>query len=198
MTVYRVIWRGLCCVLLAAGVAAGAVLLPGELWVPVVFVAVVLTLTTAAAGVVAGRRAPVTPHSVLRPVTICLAIFGVLGLAAVLHEGAAYLLVLLAASSPWAIEWCPRRLGRHPAPPPAPVSTGQLCREWHESYQALSQAATLSARLRIVKARERCLDELERRDPAGLQAWLASTASAGGDPTRFLATPDKPLDQDPT
>lgn len=36
-------------------------------------------------------------------------------------------------------------------------------------------------------ARQRCLDELERRDPDGLHAWLGSNASAGGDPSRFLA-----------
>ncbi|MEU4287224.1 hypothetical protein AB0E63_03300 [Kribbella sp. NPDC026596] len=34
--------------------------------------------------------------------------------------------------------------------------------------------------------RQRCLDVLERRDPDGLHAWLASAASAGGDPNRFL------------
>jgi hypothetical protein len=50
----------------------------------------------------------------------------------------------------------------------------------------LRDAATPAARLHLVELRQHCLDELERRDPAGLSAWLASTASAGGDPSRFL------------
>ena len=77
------------------------------------------------------------------------------------------------------------------------VSTAQLCREWHESYEALQQAATSVARLRIVMARQRCLDELERRDPEGLNAWLWSNASAAGDPSRFLGgnhSPAPPTD----
>jgi hypothetical protein len=66
------------------------------------------------------------------------------------------------------------------------VSTSQLCREWLESYQALSQAESPRALLRIVMARQRYLDDLERRDPDEIHAWLASAASAGGDPSRFL------------
>lgn len=38
-------------------------------------------------------------------------------------------------------------------------------------------------------ARQRCLDELERRDPDGLHACLSSPASAAGDPRRFLDGP---------
>jgi hypothetical protein len=48
-----------------------------------------------------------------------------------------------------------------------------------------------SRRLEIVKARARCLDELERRDPVGLQAWLESSASPAGDPARFLHEPPR-------
>ncbi|MEU4196842.1 hypothetical protein AB0E69_33415 [Kribbella sp. NPDC026611] len=38
--------------------------------------------------------------------------------------------------------------------------------------------------------RQRCLDELERRDPEGLNAWLGSTASAAGDPSYCLTHSD--------
>lgn len=40
--------------------------------------------------------------------------------------------------------------------------------------------------LRVVQQRQLYLDELERRNPAGLAAWLASGARAAGDPTRFI------------
>ncbi len=65
-------------------------------------------------------------------------------------------------------------------------STADLRRQWRESYEALRQARTDKQRLRIVLERQHCLDELDRRDPEGLQAWLASAASAVGDPSRFL------------
>ncbi|MFI5695302.1 hypothetical protein ACIA58_25845 [Kribbella sp. NPDC051586] len=68
----------------------------------------------------------------------------------------------------------------------ANAGTTELCRQWLESYGELRRATSQAARLRVVMARQRCLDELERRDPDGLQAWLASTASAGGDPRRFF------------
>lgn len=68
------------------------------------------------------------------------------------------------------------------------ISTAELCRQWHQSFEDLHQAITPAARLSIVTARQRCLDELERRDPDGLHAWLSSSASAAGDPSRFLRT----------
>jgi len=75
------------------------------------------------------------------------------------------------------------------------VSRAEICRQWQESYAALNAVGS-TARLRIVMARQRCLDELERRDPAGLNAWLSSSAaSAGGNPRPFLnANADDPAD----
>ncbi|MFG1913142.1 hypothetical protein [Kribbella sp. NPDC048928] len=65
-------------------------------------------------------------------------------------------------------------------------STADLCRQWRDSYEALRQAQTDRQRLRIVMERQHCLDELGRRDPEGLDAWLSSAASAAGDPAHFL------------
>lgn len=104
-----------------------------------------------------------------------------------LGTGALALLGLMLATSPSAIglygTWLPWRARRAPE---TAVSTEQLCRQWLDSYAALSRACTSQARLRVVIARQHCLDELERRDPDGLQAWLASSAGAGTDPRRFL------------
>ena len=61
----------------------------------------------------------------------------------------------------------------------------QLCREWQTSYAALETCATTRTRMRTVQRRQRCLDELVRRDPGGLTAWLASDAEAGSSPWRY-------------
>jgi hypothetical protein len=75
-------------------------------------------------------------------------------------------------------------------------TTAELCRQWCESFDALREATTPVARLRIVMARERCLDELERRDPEGLHAWLESSASASSDPARYVTGHDVPPSRD--
>jgi hypothetical protein len=91
------------------------------------------------------------------------------------------------------VERCRRSQARlvpsRPAPcPQLPVmSTEQLCWEWRRSYLAISQATGAAQIARIAAARAGILDELERRNPAGLQRWLASGARAAGDPTRHLS-----------
>ena len=62
----------------------------------------------------------------------------------------------------------------------------QLCSEWQASYAALQRCATSRARLRTVQQRQRYLDELARRHPGGLTAWLLSDAEAGTSPWRYL------------
>ncbi|MFD7072796.1 hypothetical protein ACFV9G_01185 [Nocardioides sp. NPDC059952] len=66
-----------------------------------------------------------------------------------------------------------------------------LCRAWRSSYVALDRVTDLSAKLRAVEIREVLLDELERRDASGLEAWFRSGARAAGGPERYLrgATP---------
>lgn len=73
-----------------------------------------------------------------------------------------------------------------PAPPVASLSTAELVRAWRGSFNSLLRAQTTAAISAIVVRRQQYLDELERRDPAGLQRWLASGARAASDPTRYL------------
>ncbi|SDK53979.1 hypothetical protein SAMN05428985_104419 [Nocardioides sp. YR527] len=61
-----------------------------------------------------------------------------------------------------------------------------LCRAWRSSYVALDRVTDLRAKLRAVEIREVLLDELERRDARGLEAWFRSGARAAGGPERFL------------
>jgi hypothetical protein len=61
-----------------------------------------------------------------------------------------------------------------------------LCREWQASFAVLRLAEAPRARLHVVVVRQQYLDELERRDPEGFNAWLASAASPAGNPQRFI------------
>ncbi|EWM12100.1 hypothetical protein KUTG_02404 [Kutzneria sp. 744] len=67
------------------------------------------------------------------------------------------------------------------------LSTEELCLVWRCSYVQLQRAADEPARQRIIRARQECLDELERRDRAGFARWLASGARAGSNPRRYLS-----------
>ncbi|MER7246929.1 hypothetical protein [Kribbella sp. NPDC000426] len=191
MAVYRAVWRAFCGVLAVFVMVAAGLALPVE----ILGLAFLLAL---AAGVLAAtfyvgsdddrgrwRQSQVVITAAAATGVITL----VPGLTVVLGSSVLWLTVLIAAGSPPVVDWCRGQLHLGTATVRANVperSTADLCREWRDSYDALRQAKTDRQRLRIVLERQHCLDELGRRDPEGLQAWLASSASAAGDPSRFL------------
>jgi hypothetical protein len=69
------------------------------------------------------------------------------------------------------------------------VTDDDMCRAWRSSYTALSRTSDPAARLRAVEVRALILDELERRDHAGLSAWMDSGARPGSDPGPHLSRP---------
>ena len=71
-----------------------------------------------------------------------------------------------------------------------------LCRAWCTSFDVLQSVSDVEARARVVALRQAYLDELDRRNPLGLSAWLASGARATGNPDRYLSRPgiDRPRD----
>lgn len=69
----------------------------------------------------------------------------------------------------------------------ARLTDEQLCQEWRASYLVLQERTSAAEIIETVEERQRYLDELERRDPGGLTAWLASGARAGGNPLPYLA-----------
>jgi hypothetical protein len=193
MRTYRCIWNvvtgSVCAVLLAAAV----VVLPVALWIVLACLVVPFGLMLAiATGVAEGSRVRWL-HVLKLAITAYLTIVAGAVLLKLLGFAAFGVLGLLLVASPCTIGWYGGRLagGRDGPMPQATVSTDQLCREWLASYAALHSAPTNEARLRVVMARQRCLDELERRDPVGLHAWLASSASAGSNPHRFLTDSDE-------
>jgi hypothetical protein len=61
-----------------------------------------------------------------------------------------------------------------------------LCLAWRSSFVLLEAAASVEDRIAIIEHRQRCLDELQRRNPHGVAAWLSSGARASGNPLPYL------------
>ena len=200
MSTYRLVWR------IAVGVVAGVGVLLAVLLVPpstmiAVFVAAALVsalVTGTAEALRESRSRGMLRRYGRHTLAGGFAGIGAAGLGA-LVGGVVFLVILLAVlTSPPLTTWYAARLGRHrpaPARPSYPniriiraetLSIDELCTAWTQSCLDLRDASPAQA-LRFVEARQRYLDELERRDPDGLRAWLATAASASGDPSRFIA-----------
>ncbi len=111
-----------------------------------------------------------------------------------------------------ALAWArARRRGVPAAPTPSPTrppadatlpshgaalstfGTSALCATWQRSYHHLDEASDERTRDALLDLRRRCLDEFERRDPAGTARWLATELRpAGTSPLRHL-NPARPL-----
>lgn len=70
--------------------------------------------------------------------------------------------------------------------PPEAMDDETLCLAWRSSFVALQAVSSMSRELQIIHRRQEILDEIERRNPRGFSAWLASKPRAAGDPSRFL------------
>jgi hypothetical protein len=88
--------------------------------------------------------------------------------------------------------------GGEPAPAPEPViaapdlasmSTTDLVLAWRRSYAQLMRDRSAQQLAALAARRQQLLDELERRDSAGVERWLRSGARAASDPSRFLDRP---------
>jgi hypothetical protein len=74
----------------------------------------------------------------------------------------------------------------------ATLTEPELCALWRSTFWELKMPHTAEERTTLVCLRQRCLDELDRRDPSALRAWLNSGARASGGPERFLKRPHHP------
>jgi hypothetical protein len=191
VTFYRRLWRATCTVFGALGLAVGFGVLPIEAVMTFVVLSVTAGLTVAIERD-SGHRGSAL-HGSGRWIRIAAMAYGtwiaVLGLGQLLGVGFFLVALGLTASSPPAVRAYLRRWrsSTDDEYEYTAASTTQLCRAWQASYAGLQSAESHSVRLRIIDARQRCLDELERRDPVGFSAWLASAASPAGSPERFIA-----------
>jgi hypothetical protein len=81
-----------------------------------------------------------------------------------------------------------RLMPQWPPESPAELSTKALCLAWQHSQRTLLDAPTAPARREIACVRQQLLDEMERRDSAGFNRWLATGACNGSDPSSYLTT----------
>ena len=65
-----------------------------------------------------------------------------------------------------------------------------LCLAWRRSFVVLEAAVSIESRMTVVQQRQVYLDELERRCPGGIAAWLSSGARASGNPLPYMG--DRP------
>jgi hypothetical protein len=183
-------------------------------------VAFVILTGLCAAAVVATFSPSLGTRGLLRAaldgVVVGLVCTGGAGLVAVLGGVGAWIVLVLAVTSPalaTAVRLRPRRRGlpgltpgeapagasdprdapgRLVVPPPcsaesiARLDDAALCRAWRRSFLMLEPAQSLEDRMIVVRHRQHCLDELNRRCPRGVEAWLASGARASSDPLPFL------------
>ena len=191
LTTYRLLWSVLSGLVGVLGLVAGLFFVPARLVFPLLFIASLIAATVGAhswskaeGATTSARagRAAVAGGAVIAGSVACAGYIVLLGPAGL------GLAVILGVTSPPAMRWCSRRVGHIPRRRfrRRALTTAELCRQWRDSYDALRHATSAAARLRIVEARQHYLDELERRHPLGLKAWLGDNASAAGDPSRFL------------
>jgi hypothetical protein len=191
---YRLAWSALSGLSGVVGLAAGVLLVPADVMFALLFLAGLIG-STLAANAWSRAKDDTVPAKARRALavagTVVATVVAGAGYTVLLGPAGLSVVVILGATSPPAMRWFGRRLGYVPGRlSNGALTTAELCRRWQDSYEALRDATTAPARLRIVEARQHYLDELERRDPSGLNAWLGGNATAAGDPGQFLAGED--------
>ncbi|MDQ3615775.1 MAG: hypothetical protein M3393_03960 [Actinomycetota bacterium] len=211
MRVYRSIWLALWATVVLFGVGLGFLI-----WSPIPFLTMLTIAATLVAMVSIGFHRSDGPSPLPRAESTRLACtrgaFAGLGLVAIAAIGSVAptllvpVLVLAVATSPWVAAFCAGRSGALDLAPtvtdePAlampmtsavlvasvvPLSDRELCRAWRASFDALQTANSARSWEQIVALRQVYLDEIERRNPCVLNAWLASEPRAAGSPDKYF------------
>lgn len=210
---YRAVWSAVAVVVYAVGVLAVLRSVPWPSSVAVLLTASLLAGSCALSAqvVVSNRMLPGPAARVAAAAGVL--VLTALGLGAVLGAPGVALLLLVHLGSPAtpgrvralvhrsrqlavppseegasaaAASWGPARVvDRTPLEIPEHMSDADLCLAWESSTVALRGCRSVQARAGIVRARQACLDELERRQPDAMREWLAS-GDLDASPARFL------------
>jgi hypothetical protein len=210
---YRDAWMTMTAVVLVCGVWAAVAELVLATVLTVFFFAAVLGGSVVVMMHDGDHPRTSRPRLVAESLLVGLGGVAVCGTFALLGTAAWLPLLVPVATSPWAVghvvRVCRRRKPGHPAAheasartvlaiaaepspvvfptlDPATLDLEELCWTWRRSYVCLQRCRTVAETSRVVAARQRCLDELERRNPDGLSAWLEAGARAASDPSRYL------------
>jgi hypothetical protein len=199
MAVYRTFWAWLVTVIGTLGALSAYVLRPLDQFVAV-------GVTGLSLGACAGclfdlRNETVTVKSMLSfGLSGSVALLALLGLGAVFGPTAVLGGLLLLALSPWALSLASRLLtgrlrtepgNKSPGPSGSEVPAGDLddaalLKAWRASSAALGSVGSDNDWLRLATRRQEYLAELEKRDPRGFAAWLASSPDLADDPSAFF------------
>lgn len=200
MTFYRTAWAWLVTVGATVGALTAYALRPTDQFIAV-------AVTGLSLGACAGCLFDLRNETVTVKSMVVFGFSGAVGLLALLGLGALFGMpavlggVALVVFSPWSLSMAQRLLGRNrgatdvsPQPPPVQVPDTPardlddrgLLKAWRASSVALCWVGSDDNWLALTRRRQEFLNELERRDPRGFNAWMATTPDMDDDPSGFL------------
>ncbi len=200
MALYQTVWAWVATVVGTLGVLSAYALRPTDQFVAVAVTG--LSLGACAGCLFDLRNETVTFRSMaVFGLAGSAALMALLGLGSVFGALAVVAGVLLLVLAPWCLSLVARlltgRMGsdksevpreKQPAAkvPAQDLDDATLLRAWRASSQALSWIGSQKEWLSLAKRRQEYLNELEKRDPRGFAAWLATNPEMDGDPTSFF------------
>jgi hypothetical protein len=199
-TLYRTVWAWLVTVLGTVGALTAYALRPTDQFIAVAVTG--LSLGACAGCLFDLRNETVTVKSmVVFGFSGAVGLLALLGLGALLGVPAVLGGVGLMVFSPWSLSMVQRLLGKNlgspngnPQPPPVHVpdtpvqdlDDKELIKAWRASSVALCWVGSDDNWLALTRRRQEYLTEIERRDPRGFNAWMATTPDMDDDPSSFL------------
>jgi len=182
--IYARVWAALWWPVLAAAFLVGLVLVPLASFVAFSLIAGVLGGWS-----VQFDRQPFTcalswvRRAATRALTAALAMGAFACLIALVGAPAWPLVFLVAVTSPPGIGWVRARMS---ASSPRLMTDRELCEAWRASTHGIRTASPAYQQLGLAALRQTYLDEMERRNSAGLRAWLETSPRADHHLDQFL------------
>ena len=200
MALYRTAWAWMVTVVGTVGALTAYALRPTDQFIAVAVTG--LSLGACAGCLFDLRNETVTVKSmVVFGFSGAFVLLALLGLGAMFGVSAVLGGVALVVLSPWSLSMAQRLLGRNPgspngSPQPPPVQLPdtpvhalddkELIKAWRASSVALCWIGSDDNWLALTRRRQEYLNEIERRDPRGFGAWMATTPDMDDDPSGFL------------
>jgi hypothetical protein len=200
LTFYRTAWAWLVTVGATVGALTAFAMRPTDQFIAVAVTG--LSLGACAGCLFDLRNETVTVKSmVVFGFSGAIFLLALLGLGAVFGVAAVLGGVAVVVLSPWSLSMVHRLLVRSsgpadgsPQPPPVHIpdtpaqdlGDRELLKAWRASSVALCWVGSDDNWLTLARRRQEYLSELERRDPRGFNAWMATKPDMDDDPSGFL------------
>jgi 4-amino-4-deoxy-L-arabinose transferase-like glycosyltransferase len=190
---WRIVWTGVAMVVGFVGTVSSVMLWRLETWLSAAVMSAVVAVVVMVCRSSAGTDSPPRHGGIALRAVLCAGlVVAAGGLCTLLGAAGFAVVVVMAISCPWVLRRTGVLRGGRLRPDTdsgvEKMTTLGLCQAWVATGDQLRSCDSPDARLRLATVRQIYLDELERRDPDGVSAWLGSdSASAAGDPHRFLS-----------